>query len=140
MELQKNQTTGLDDMFTKPDPSKVNGLRPGSYDKLNDKGFVPVETTVENGDVIMGKITPIQPIGNSNKTFKDSSEIYKAHVSGVVNTVTTDIFNADGYEIRKMSIRSERKPTVGDKFSSRMGNKATRVCFNLLKTGNCLFG
>ncbi len=118
--IQKNQSTSQDDVFTKPDRTKVAGMgKYGSYDKLNDRGFVPEETRIENGDVILAKISPIQPIGNSSKTFKDNSESYKSHVPGVVDKVWTGIYNYEGYEMRKMRIRSERIPIIGDKYCLR---------------------
>jgi len=123
--IQKNQSTSQDDIFIKPDPSKVTGIRHGSYDKLNEKGFVPEETKIINGDIIIGKVSPIQPIGNSLKTFKDNSESYKSHAPGIVDKVWTKIYNNEGYEMRKMRIRSERIPRIGDKFCSRMGQKGT---------------
>lgn len=45
--------------------------------------FVPEETEIENDDVIIGKIYPIQPVGNHNKIYKDNSEIFKSNVYGV---------------------------------------------------------
>lgn len=114
--IQKNQSTSQDDVFMKPDPTKVTGMRHGSYDKLNDRGFVPEEVKIDNGDVIIGKVSPIQPVGNSNKTFKDNSEIYKSHAPAVIDKVYTNIYNSDGYEMRKIRTRSERKPRSGDKF------------------------
>lgn len=109
----------------KPDPSKVTGMRNGSYDKLNDKGYVPEETIITNNDIIIGKVSPIQQIENSTKEYKDSSEVYNSLADGVVDKVYTNIFNNEGYEIRKMRIRSERTPKIGDKFSSRHGQKGT---------------
>lgn len=123
--IQKNQSTSQDDVFRKPDKTKVVGMKLASYDKLNEDGIVPEETRIENNDVIIGKISPIQPIGNSTKTFKDSSEIYKAHVSGAIDRVWTKIYNAEGYEMRKVRIRSERIPHIGDKTCSRHGQKGT---------------
>ncbi|ARF08985.1 DNA-directed RNA polymerase subunit beta [Catovirus CTV1] len=114
--IQKNQSTSQDDVFMKPDPTKVTGMRHGSYDKLNDKGFVPEETKIENGDIIIGKVSPISAIGNSNKTFKDNSEVYRAHAPAVIDKVYTNIYNSDGYEMRKVRTRSDRKPRTGDKF------------------------
>lgn len=114
--IQKNQTTSQDDVFIKPDPQKVEGMKHGSYDKLNEKGYIPEETTIVNGDIVLAKISPIQPVGNSTKTFKDNSESYKSHVAGKVDAVYTGIINHEGYEMRKMRIRAERKPIVGDKF------------------------
>lgn len=123
--IQKNQSTSQDDVFIKPDKSKVAGMRYGSYDKLNEKGYAPEETRVENGDIILGKVSPIQPTGNSNYTFKDSSEAYKSGVPGRVDKVWTNLYTHDGYEMRKMRIRSLRIPHIGDKMCSRSGQKGT---------------
>jgi DNA-directed RNA polymerase II subunit RPB2 len=123
--IQKNQSTSQDDIFMKPDPTKVTGIKHGSYDKLNDRGFVPEETTIVNGDIIIGKVSPIQPIGNSNKIFKDSSEVYRSHAPGKIDRVYTNIYNNEGYEMRKVRVRSERIPQTGDKFCSRHGQKGT---------------
>jgi DNA-directed RNA polymerase II subunit RPB2 len=123
--IQKNQSTSQDDVFIKPDRSQVTGMRHGTYDKLNEKGYAPEETFLENGDILIGKVSPIQPVGNSNKVFKDSSEYYKSHVPGVIDKVYTEIFNNEGYEMRKVRVRSERVPMIGDKFCSRHGQKGT---------------
>lgn len=114
--IQKNQATSQDDLFIKPDPTQVSGMKYGSYEKLNERGYIPEEIAVNNGDIVIGKVSPIQPTGNSNKIFKDSSEYYKSHVPGVIDRVWTDIYDNEGYEMRKMRIRSERIPTVGDKY------------------------
>jgi DNA-directed RNA polymerase II subunit RPB2 len=114
---QKNQSTAQDDIFMKPDSSKVVGMRHGSYDKLNDKGYVPLETVINNDDIIIGKVSPIQNIGNSNKEFKDASEVYKAGAPGVIDRVYIDIQDQDGYPTRKVLVRSTRTPRVGDKFA-----------------------
>jgi len=114
-QIQKNQSS-QDDIFMKPNPAKVAGMKPGSYDKLNDKGYVPEETPIVDGDIIIGKVTPIQAVGNSNKTYKDSSKVYKNYRPGVIDKVYTNIYNAEGYEMRKVRIRSECVPRIGDKF------------------------
>ncbi len=114
---QKNQSTAQDDIFMKPDSTKVVGMRHGSYDKLNDKGYVPLETVINNDDIIIGKVTPIQNVGNSNKEFKDASEVYKAGAPGAIDRVYIDIQDQDGYPTRKVLVRSTRTPRVGDKFA-----------------------
>jgi hypothetical protein len=116
--IQKNQSTAQDDMFAKPDPTKVVAMRHGSYEKLNDKGYVPEETVIVNGDIIIGKITPIQDVAGSvnRKQYKDSSEVYKSFAPGVVDRAYIGIQNQDGHETRKMLVRSEREPRIGDKF------------------------
>ena len=117
--IEKNQSTSQDDIFMKPDISKLTGTRHAVYEKLNDKGYVPEETILENGDVIIGKVTPIQPAPGSNKCFKDSSEIYKSHETAIIDRVFTGIYDSEGYEMIKIRTRSERIPKIGDKFALR---------------------
>jgi len=124
-EIMKNPSTSQDDIFNKPDRNKVTGMKQGNYEKLNDKGFVPEETIIDNEDVIIGKISPIQPTGNNNKVYKDSSEIFKTNVEGAIDRVHTGIYNAEGYEMYNVRVRMERKPMSGDKFTTRHGQKGT---------------
>lgn len=123
-QIQKNHTTAQDDVFMKPDPSKVVGMRNNSYNKLNDKGYVPEETGVVSGDILIGKVSPIHHYQNQNagagkntKMYKDNSEVYKANSPGVVDKVYTGIHTNEGYEMIKMRIRSQRLPNIGDKFA-----------------------
>jgi hypothetical protein len=124
-EILKNPSTSQDDIFTKPDRNKVTGMKQGNYDKLNDKGFAPEETILENQDAIIGKISPIQPTGNNNKVYKDNSEIFKTNVQGVIDRVHTGIYNAEGYEMYNVRVRMERKLISGDKMTTRHGQKGT---------------
>jgi len=122
--LEKNPATSQDEIFMKPDSTKTTGMKDGNYDKLNEKGFVPEETVIHNGDVIIGKVSPIQPNAN-NKVFKDESEIYKSNSDGVIDKVWSGIYDNEGYEMYNMRVRSERIPGIGDKYASRYGQKAT---------------
>jgi len=114
--ITKNQETSGDDKFMKPPPDKTIGLKTGQYDKMNEKGYCAEETHLTNGDIVFGKVTPINDTSNSGKIFKDSSEQYKHHADAVVDRVYTGIKNQDGFETRKALIRSERIPRIGDKF------------------------
>ena len=124
-EIKKNPSTSQDDVFIKPDRNKVTAMKQGNYDKLNEKGFVPEETELDNEDIIIGKVSPINPTGNNNKVYKDESEIYKNNVTGVIDRVHTNIYNSDGYEQYNVRVRMERNPIVGDKFTNRHGQKGT---------------
>jgi DNA-directed RNA polymerase II subunit RPB2 len=125
VEAQKNQSTAPEEKITRPDPSKVMGMRNvSSYSKLNEDGFIPEETKIVNGDVTIGKITPIQPVGNNTKMYKDSSEVYKSHEAAVVDKIY-DVEDQDGNRVLKMRYRSKRIPRCGDKFSSRHSQKGT---------------
>ena len=53
-------------------------MKQGNYSKLCEQGFVPEETIITNNDIIIGKVSPIQPIGNNNKVYKDNSKQFKS--------------------------------------------------------------
>jgi len=124
-EIVKNPSTSQDDIFIKPDPNKVTGMKQGNYNKLNEKGFAVEETIITNQDMIIGKVSPIQPTGNNNKVYKDNSEQFKSNVDGVIDRVHTGVYNNDGYEMYNVRVRMERKPVIGDKFTNRHGQKGT---------------
>jgi DNA-directed RNA polymerase beta subunit len=135
--IQKNQATSQDDIFIKPDVSQVTGIKHGTYDGVNEQGYAPEETVLNNGDIILAKLSPIQPTGPSKKIFKDSSVFYKAGFPGVVDRVFTGIINHEGYEMRKTRTRSMRTPIVGDKFCSKFGQKGVNGI--QLSAANMLF-
>lgn len=122
--ISKNQSTSIDDEFTKPDKSVV-GKTNGNYDKLNDRGFIPEETEITNNDVLIGKITSVQSTDRNARTYRDSSTLYKHYIDGVVDKVYNDIVDQDSYEIKKIRTRSERIPIIGDKLTGKYGQKGT---------------
>ena len=77
--VQKNQSNSQDDVFMKPDTSKLLNSRSSNFETLNDAGFAPEETVLKNGDAIFGKCTPT---GDARKPYKDASEIYKMNAPG----------------------------------------------------------
>ena len=111
----------------KPDKSKTKGIKFGNYDKLNADGFVPENTLVENRDVIISKIIPIKENRNDpTKTIKydDQSKTYRTYEESYIDKNFTGR-NGDGYDFAKVRIRTLRKPVIGDKVSSRHGQKGT---------------
>lgn len=122
---ERSKTTARTQTFTKPDPSRVDGMRRGSnYDKLNEAGYVPEETPIKEGDVIIGLVEPRGDVGRGDAPFRDHSMVYKNNVPGTVDKV---IIGQDdrNYKIVSMRIRTERVPVVGDKFASTAGQKGT---------------
>jgi DNA-directed RNA polymerase II subunit RPB2 len=111
--IEKNPTTSLDDIFMRPDKTKTVGMKDAKYDKLNERGFVPEETVLENNDVLIGKVSPILK-DESNKVYRDSSNVYRSTVPSTVDKVYT-VTNGDGYEMYNMRLRSERPIQIGDK-------------------------
>jgi hypothetical protein len=115
-QITKNQDTSANDKFMKPSPDKTLSMKNGNYDKLNLDGYIPEETKITNLDILFGKVTPITDMPDTDKIFKDESEQFKSHSDGVVDRVYTGIHNLEGHEVRKMLVRMERMPMIGDKF------------------------
>lgn len=113
---KKSYQTTNEDEFGIKDRSLVKGIneKERNYDKINDKGFAPEETKIVNGDIIIGKTSPISD--GDGKLFRDESQAYKSNIAGHVDKVWSKIYDGDGYQMIKMRIRSERTPMVGDKF------------------------
>ena len=129
--LAKNQETGMNEKFTKPNPDEVNGLKDigfnkfKDYDKLCEKGYVPEETKIVNNDVIIGKITPIQPTPNNPLPYNDNSKIYSQYIPAKVDKIFANSTDVDGYQMMKIRTRSEKIPQLGDKVTTRQAQKGT---------------
>tara|TARA_B110000285_G_scaffold31043_1_gene31937 strand:+ start:4855 stop:9159 length:4305 start_codon:yes stop_codon:yes gene_type:complete len=111
----------------KPDPAKTKGIKFGNYDKLNADGFIPVNERVENRDVIIAKIVPIKENRNDPTKvikYEDQSKTFRTTEDTYIDKNYTGR-NGDGYNFAKVRTRVLRKPTLGDKFSSRHGQKGT---------------
>jgi len=104
----------------KPDKSKTKGIKYGNYDKVNQQGFIPENTLVENRDVIIAKIIPIKENRNDpTKTIKyeDQSKTFRTTEETYIDKNYTGR-NGDGYNFAKVRVRVFRKPGYGDKFCS----------------------
>tara|TARA_Y100001958_G_scaffold159961_1_gene164682 strand:- start:2102 stop:5551 length:3450 start_codon:yes stop_codon:yes gene_type:complete len=120
-EEKKNQLTGEEDKFCKPDRTKLLFSKPCNYEKLNSNGFVEKNKYVDDTDIIIGKIKPNK---SDPSKFIDSSTSVKTNESGFVDDNYFNT-NGDGYKFCKVRLRNSRVPYIGDKFSSRHGQKGT---------------
>ena len=123
----KQRINGDEEIRCKPDPSKTKGMKFGNYNKVNNKGVIPENTLVENRDIIISKITPIKENRNDHTKiikFEDQSKIYRTNEETYIDKNYIDR-NGDGYNFAKVKLRIVRKPVIGDKFSSRHGQKGT---------------
>ena len=123
----KQKINGDEEIRCKPDPSKTKGMKMGNYNKVNSKGVIPENTLVENRDIIISKITPIKENRNDHTKlikFEDQSKIYKTTEETYIDKNYIDR-NGEGYNFAKVRLRTVRKPVIGDKFSSRHGQKGT---------------
>ena len=120
-EENKNQLTGEEDKFCKPDINNILFPKNNNYDKIQENGFVKENTYVDDNDIIIGKIIPIK---HPTYKYRDTSISVKNNESGYVDKNYVNI-NGDGFKFCKVKIRSIREPEIGDKFSSRHGQKGT---------------
>jgi len=124
----KQKINGDEEIRCKPDSSKTKGMKMGNYNKINSKGIMNENTLVENRDIIISKIVPIKENKNDPlKTIKyeDQSRVYKTTGEEIYVDKNYIDRNGDGYNFAKVRLRTVRKPVIGDKFSSRMGQKGT---------------
>ena len=111
----------------KPDPNKTKGIKHGNYNKLNVHGFIPENTQVENRDIIISKVAPIKENRNDPTKvikYEDQSKGFRTTEETYIDKNYTSR-NGDGCNFAKTRVRILRKPVIGDKFSSRHGQKGT---------------
>lgn len=124
---EDKKINGDEEIRCHPDTSKTKGMKFGNYDKLNQRGVMPVNTFIENRDIIMGKVIPIKDNRNDPTKivkYEDISRVYHTSEECYVDKSYIDS-NGEGYCFCKVRIRAFRKPVIGDKVSSRMGQKGT---------------
>ena len=128
-EEKKNQSSGEDEKFCRPESKLTKQMRHANYDKLGADGFVPENVYVDTNDILIGKIVPLRvPTGmvfpTGSKQFRDVSRTLRNNETGYVDRIFKNR-NGEGYSFVKIRIRNDRIPEIGDKFSSRHGQKGT---------------
>lgn len=119
---------GLIDNISVPDKD-IKGFRSDEdYKLLDDDGIIFPEAVVKEGDVIIGKTSPprfLSALDEYNLTTtgrRESSMALKHGEKGVVDFVTITE-NSEGNKLVQVRLRSQRIPEIGDKFTSRHGQK-----------------
>ena len=124
---EDKKVNGDQEIRCKPDASKTRGMKLANYDKIDATGVMPENSLVENRDIIIAKVLPIKDARNDHTKvtkFEDRSRIYRTYEPTYVDKNYQDR-NGEGYNFCKMRLREERVPRIGDKFSSRHGQKGT---------------
>ena len=118
---------GDEEVRCKPDKTKTKGIKFANYNKVNSKGIIPENTLLEDRDIIIAKTIPIKENRNDpTKVIKytDESRIFRTNEETYIDKNLIDR-NGDGYNFCKVRVRTLRQPIIGDKFSSRHGQKGT---------------
>lgn len=127
---EDKKASGEEEIRCRADPARTRGMKFANYDKLNHQGFIPENTLLGPKDIIIGKVIPIREARTDHHQvvkFNDHSKVYKTREESYIdrNLVHT---NSEGYSSQKVRVRAFRKPEIGDKFSSRHGQKGTIGC------------
>ena len=122
-EEHRNVTSGKEEKFMRPRKENTRGYKASSYHAIQDNGFPMKNAILHENDIVIGKVTNLKNDPNGY-TYRDSSTTHKNTEACRVDGVWQDK-NSDGYPFTKVRVVSERVPEIGDKFSSRHGQKGT---------------
>ena len=124
---EDKKINGDEEIRCKPDPSRTKSMKYGNYNKINNEGVIPENTLIENRDVIISKVIPIKENKNDHTKvikYEDQSKLFRTGEDTYVDKNYIQR-NGDGYKFAKVRTRVVRRPVIGDKFSSRHGQKGT---------------
>lgn len=119
---------GLIDEIAVPD-KEVRGYRTEhDYRMLEEDGIIFQEAKVAEGDVIIGKTSPprfLSSLDEYNLTQsqrRESSTSIKHGERGIIDFILITE-NEEGNKLIQLRLRDQRIPEIGDKFTSRHGQK-----------------
>ncbi|KAK9728588.1 DNA-directed RNA polymerase III complex subunit Rpc2 [Basidiobolus ranarum] len=131
--MVRKYANGTYDRLADP-PLDAEGFVPEKFDILEADGICGVGERVNPGQVYINKQTPVNTsmdvgvgtnVGATDGGFKASPMSYKSPAPGYIDKVLLTTSENDQTLI-KVLIRQTRRPELGDKFSSRHGQKG--VC------------
>lgn len=113
------------EQFVLIDPNVTMDIKKdANYDKLVN-GIIAIGAIVTKNDVLVSKVLKLdKPIEQYN--FRDKSLVYKHDEPAYVDDVVSG-FNEEGDKFIRIKLRITRHLIIGDKLSSRTGNKGI-VC------------
>ena len=119
---------GLKDEICIPDKDVRGYKSEEAYRLLESDGIIYQEADVKEGDVVIGKVSPprflstMEDYALGGMTKRESSISIKHGEQGVVDQIIITE-SEEGNKLVKVRIRETRIPEIGDKFTSRHGQK-----------------
>ncbi|RLE44394.1 DNA-directed RNA polymerase subunit B [Candidatus Woesearchaeota archaeon] len=119
---------GLMDKICIPEKDVVGYKSEHDYRLLEEDGIIFPEAKVNEGDVVIGKTSPPRFLSSldeyslSTATRRESSEVIPHGEKGIVDFVLITE-SEEGNKLVQVRIRDDRPAEVGDKFTSRHGQK-----------------
>ncbi|MBU3907493.1 MAG: DNA-directed RNA polymerase subunit B [Nanoarchaeota archaeon] len=128
---EMNYAGGLSDEIAIPEKDTSGYKLESSYRFLENDGIAYPEAEIDEGEVIIGKMSPPRFLSEAReiniKTKKEASVVMRQEEKGTVDTVfiTED---DEGNQIVQVRTRDHRIPELGDKFSTAHGQKGVIGC------------
>jgi DNA-directed RNA polymerase subunit B' len=119
---------GLTDELCIPDKDTKGYRSEKDYIKLEEDGIVHLEAKMGEGDVVIGKTSPPRFLSNLDEynlsvaTRRESSVVLKHGEKGIADFIMMTE-SEEGNKLLQVRLREERIPEIGDKFTSRHGQK-----------------
>jgi DNA-directed RNA polymerase II subunit RPB2 len=118
-EMGKYSGSCVDKKITNVINANAVGLKPGyDYSLLDENGLIKEGTPLDDKKILIGYAT-----FGTDEVVDKSIKTKKGQLGVVDKSFITD--GQEGMRIAKVRIREERIPAVGDKYSSRCGQKGT---------------
>ncbi len=119
---------GLTDEISVPDKDVKGYKSENDYRFLEKDGIITPESNVAEGDVIIGKTSPPRFLSSMDQynlapsSRRESSMALKHGEQGIIDFVMITE-SSEGNRLVEVKIRDQRIPEIGDKFTSRHGQK-----------------
>ncbi|HLC77581.1 MAG TPA: DNA-directed RNA polymerase subunit B'', partial [Candidatus Nanoarchaeia archaeon] len=124
--VEMNYAGGLKDEIGIPDKDTSGYRMESSYKSLEDDGITYPEAEIDEGGVLIGKVSPPKFLSEAReisiRTKKEASITMRQEEKGIVDTVFISEDN-EGNKIVQIKTRDTRIPEVGDKFATAHGQK-----------------
>jgi len=124
--VEMNYAGGLRDEIAVPEKDSSGYKTEESYKHLEGDGITYPEAEVDEGEVLIGKMSPPKFLSEAReisvRTKKESSITMRQEEKGIVDSVfvTED---EEGNKIVQVKTRDQRIPELGDKFATSHGQK-----------------